>query len=87
MKDPREPFYDIKVGEDDLQIYIELPGIEEEEIELKAEPKNFEVKARNFQTHIDISRWILNTDNIATEYKNGILKVTIPKIKTEEHLI
>ena len=32
LKDPREPFYDIKVGEDELQLYIELPGVEKEEI-------------------------------------------------------
>lgn len=83
----REPFYDINEGENALRIYIELPGVEEGEIEMKADQKSFEVKAQNFQTQIDISRWILKTDDIATEYKNGVLKVTIPKIKIEEHLI
>ena len=87
LEEPMEPLYDINVGEDAIQLYIELPGVEEGEIEIEADPKNFEVKARSFQTNIDISRWVLDTNNIAAEYKNGVLKVTIPKMKPEEHLI
>jgi len=87
LKEPREPLYDINEGDDALQLYIELPGVEEGEIEIKADPKNLVVKARSFQASIDLSRWILDTDNITTEYRSGILKATIPKIKPEEHLI
>ena len=83
----RKPLYDIDVGEDALQLYIELPGVEEGEIEIKADPKNFEVKAGSFHANIDLSRWTLDTDRIATEYRNGVLDITIPKKKTEEHLI
>jgi len=83
----REPLYDIDEGEDELQLYIELPGVEEEEIEIKAEAKNLEVKAKSFHANIDLSRWILDTGNINTEYRNGVLKATIPRIKAEEHLI
>ena len=87
QKETREPLYDINEGEDSLQLYIELPGVEEEEIEIKADPKNLEVKARSFETDIDLSRWILDTKNIATEYRNGVLKVTIPKVKLDVHKI
>lgn len=87
LKDPREPLYDIDVGEDEIQLYIELPGVEEEDIEIKTDPRNLEVKAGPFQTNIDISRWILDTKDIATEYRNGVLKVTIPKMRPEEHLL
>lgn len=83
----REPLYDIDEGEDELQLYIELPGVEEEEIEIKAEAKKLEVKAKSFHANIDLSRWILDTGNINTEYRNGVLKATIPRIKAEEHLI
>ena len=87
MTDPREPFYDIDAGEDELQIYIELPGTKEEEIELKAELGKLNLEAGKFRTQIDLSKWILNTDKIGTEYRNGVLKVTIPKMKTDEQLI
>lgn len=87
MTDPREPFYDIDAGGDQLQIYIELPGTNEEEIELKAEQGKLDLEAGKFRTRIDLSNWILNTDEMGTEYRNGVLKVTIPKIKTDEQLI
>lgn len=87
LRDLREPLYDIDVGEDEIQLYIELPGVEEEQIEIRADPKNFEVKAGPFQSKIDLSRWILDTGDISTEYRNGVLKVTIPKMKPEEHLL
>jgi len=87
MTDPREPFYDIDAGEDELQIYIELPGTEEKEIELKAEPGKLNLEAGKFRTQIDVSTWILDTEKIGTEYRNGVLKVTIPKMKTDEQLI
>ena len=87
LGEQREPFYEINVGEDALRLYIELPGVEEGDVEIKTDPKNFKVKAGSFRTNIDISRWILDTDKITTEYRNGILKVTIPIIKPEEHLI
>ena len=74
-------------GEDSIQLFIELPGVEEEEIEIKADAKNLEVKAKSFHANIDLSRWILETDKMATEYKNGVLKATIPRIKAEEHLL
>lgn len=87
LKDLREPLYDIDEGEDSIQLYIELPGVEEQEIEVKADAKTLEVNARSFHANIDLSRWILDTEKMATEYRNGVIKVTIPRIKTEEHLL
>jgi HSP20 family molecular chaperone IbpA len=87
IKDPREPLYDLNAGEDNIHIFIELPGVEEKDIETRADKQHFEVKAGQFQAKIDISRWMLDTGNIKTEYRNGVLNATIPRIKTEEHLI
>ena len=87
IKEPREPLYDINEGEDAVQLYVELPGVEEGEIEINVDPKNLEVRARSFQTNVDLSKWFLNTKKIATEYRNGVLKVTIPKMKLDMHRI
>lgn len=87
LTDLREPLYDIDEGKDSIQLFIELPGVEEEEIEIKAEARNLEVKAKSFHANIDLSRWILDTDKITTEYRNGVLKATIPRIEAKEHLI
>jgi HSP20 family molecular chaperone IbpA len=86
-KEPRKPFYDINEKEDTLELYIELPGVEEEEIEIKADKENFHVKAGAFELKIDISKWILDTENFSKEYKNGVLKASLPVIRPKEHLI
>lgn len=87
LKDPREALYDITSDKDKLLIYIEMPGVEEGEIQLNATPGNLDVSAGDFKTEIDLSKWVLDTKNISTEYKNGVLKVTIPKAKLDEQLI
>jgi len=87
IRDPREALYDITSDEDKLLIYIEMPGVEEGEIQLNATPGRLDVSARDFKTEIDLSNWVLDIKNISTEYRNGVLKVIIPKAKLDEQLI
>jgi HSP20 family molecular chaperone IbpA len=84
---PREPLYDIAVGKDKLEIYIELPGVEEDEIQLDAKPERLQVMAKDFQTEIKLSSWALETEKMTNEYRNGVLKVVIPKKEFDEQLI
>jgi HSP20 family molecular chaperone IbpA len=80
----REPLYDISVGEDRLTLFIELPGVEEKDIQLESEDGKLKLVAGNFQTEIDLSSWVTDTEKRETNYKNGILTLTIPKTKQEE---
>lgn len=86
-RSPRDPLYDITTGKAQLEIYVELPGVEENEIQLDAEPRRLEVKAKDFQTEIDLSGWILDFDAMTTEYRNGVLKIIIPRKELDEQLI
>jgi len=76
---PREPLYDMVEGEDGVQIFIEIPGVEKNDIDIKAEQKRLEVKAGEFHAVIDLPWGELDTDTIATDYRNGVLTVSIPK--------
>lgn len=76
---PREPLYDVREGEDTVQLYIELPGVEREEIDLKVGKDGLEVNAGDFHAVIMLPKGDLDTENFATEHRNGVLTVTIPK--------
>lgn len=80
----REPLYDISVEKDQLVIFIELPGVEEDEIQLDTEPERLKVKAKDFQTEINLSSWMIDTAGMDTEYRNGVLKVVVPKKKHDK---
>ncbi len=87
LREPREPLYDIAVEENRLQVFIELPGVEEEEIQLDAGPRSLRVKAGDFEAEIDLSPWVAKTEERTTEYRNGVLKVVIPRTELDEQLI
>lgn len=76
---PREPLYDVSEGEDIVQLYIELPGVKREEINLETGSNSLEVKARDFHAVIELPEGDLDTENFTTEYENGVLTVTIAK--------
>lgn len=87
IRGPREPLYDISVEKDQLKVFVELPGVDEDEIHLDAEDGKLKVVARDFKTEIDLSSWVLDIGKMTTEYKNGVLKVSIPRTKLDEQLI
>jgi len=85
--EPREPLYDVTADEDRLTVFIELPGVEEDDISIDAKSGKLGVKTGTFQTEIDLSRWVLDAEKMETEYRNGVLKVVIPKTELDEQLI
>lgn len=84
VKEPREPLYDINIAKDNLTFYIELPGVNEENIKLNFKDRNLNLEAEDFKADIDLSAWILDTSKMLKEYKNGILKLIIPKTELKE---
>ena len=76
---PRRPHYDIQAEDGRLRIYIELPGVEEDAISLEVMDGMLRLHAGNFEEGIDLNRWTVDPDEVATQYGNGVLEVTIPK--------
>lgn len=87
-EDVREPLTDVFNEENMMTVYVELPGEEKEDIQLRFANDGLEVKAKNFYKIIELPGRDLETGSLTSEYKNGVLKVTIPKKKEhrKEHV-
>ncbi len=84
---PRRPHYDIRAEEGQLKVYIELPGVDEDAINLEVIDGMLRLHAGDFEEEIDLNRWIVDPDKMTTKLGNGILEVTIPKEDLEEQLV
>ena len=79
LKETREPLTDVFEEEDATRIYVELPGEKRDDIRLNFEEGNIEIRTRNFHKLIEVPAKHIAEETIKTEYKNGVLKITIPK--------
>ncbi len=84
LREIREPLADVFEEDKAIKIYIELPGEEEHNIKLNITENSIEIKSKNFYKTLDLPKRPIDKKDISTEYKNGVLKVTIPK-KPELH--
>jgi len=78
----QEPLTDVFQDKDNIKLYVELPGVEQTDIELNITRGHAEIKAKNFHKTIDLPTSDIEADKAKTNYKNGVLEVTIPKTKT-----
>jgi len=77
----REPLTDIFEDKDHVKLYIELPGVEKDDIQLNVTEGRAEVKAKNFYKLINLSTKDIESEKAVANYKNGVLEVVIPKTK------
>jgi len=77
----REPLTDVFEDKDSVKLYVELPGVEKNDIQLNITEGKAEIKAKNFFKRIDLPTRDVDSEKASAEYKNGVLKVSIPKIK------
>jgi HSP20 family molecular chaperone IbpA len=81
LKEMREPLVDIFEEDNAVKVYVELPGVEKDDIKLSFGAGRVEVKAKNFYKTIDLVAGHLAMKSASTQYKNGVLQITIPKRK------
>ena len=77
----REPLTDVFQDDNNVKLYVELPGVEKTDIQLNISQRRAEIKAKNFHKEIDLPTADVEIDKATTNYKNGVLEVTIPKAK------
>lgn len=77
----RKPLTDIFDEEKNVKIYIELPGVEKQDIQLDLIEGSLEVKAKNFHKTVQLPSGGLNLEKASSKYKNGVLEVIIPKVQ------
>lgn len=89
--------WDAKETEDALLLRLDMPGLGKEDVKISVEQNTLTIKGksakesdeeeesvRRFSSRIDLPEKLYKIDNIKAEMKNGVLKVTVPKIKEEE---
>lgn len=78
-KEVRDPLTDVFEEENAISIYVELPGEEKEDIHLKVKEGTLDIRARNFSKKIDLPDDNVSPEKMTSEYKNGVLRITLPK--------
>jgi len=87
IKEEREPLIDVIDTDGEIKIVAELPGVEKEEIKLHGTEDTLTISVdtpkRKYFKEIPLPTRI-NPKEAKTIYKNGVLEVTIPKIKEKK---
>ena len=83
----REPLTDIIEDEKSISITAELPGVEKEDIDVDVEDTKLTIKvdteSRKYNKEIDLPDDI-DPKSIAATYKNGVLDITMDRVKPKE---
>lgn len=79
LDEVREPLVDVFEDNDAVKLYVELPGVEKDDIQLSVVGRQAEVKAKSFYKQIALPTRDVESDKVSANYKNGVLQVTIPK--------
>ena len=87
VKEEREPLVDIIETDGEVHIIAELPGVEKNDIKLHGTGDTLTISVdtpqRKYYKEITLPAKV-NVKEAKTEYKNGVLEVTLPKIKEEK---
>jgi HSP20 family protein len=87
IKEEREPLIDVVDVNGEIKVVAELPGVEKEEIKLHGTEDTLTITVdtpkRKYFKEIPLPTRI-NPKEAKTIYKNGVLEVTVPKIKEKK---
>ncbi|KAK2969443.1 hypothetical protein RJ640_012843 [Escallonia rubra] len=88
--------WDVREDEKALHIKMDMPGVGKEGVKVYVEQNTLVIKgeaeeeaddeepARRYASRLDLPPNTYKFDEIKAELKNGVLKITIPKVKEEE---
>ncbi len=87
IKKEREPLVDVISTDGEIKVVAELPGVEKEEIKLHGTEGTLTISvdtpSRKYFKEVIVPAKI-DPKKAKTNYKNGVLEVTIPKIKQKK---
>jgi HSP20 family protein len=84
VQEEREPLVDIIETDGEIQVVVELPGVEKKDIKLTGteDSLNITVDTSERKYHKEVALPAkVNVKEARTQYKNGVLEVTLPKTK------
>jgi len=87
VKEEREPLVDVIETNGEVHIVVELPGVEKRDIKLHGTEEALTISVdtpqRKYYKEIKLPAKI-RVKEAKTEYKNGVLEITLPKTKEEK---
>lgn len=87
VKEEREPLVDIVETDGEVHVVAELPGVEKEDIKLHGTEDTLTITVdtpqRKYHKEVALPAKV-NVKEAKTQYKNGVLEVTLPKTKEEK---
>lgn len=81
VDEAREPLTDVFQDEEAVQICVELPGVDKDDVQLNVTEGRAEIKAKNFYKVVDLPTRDVDFEKASANYKNGVLRVRIPKVE------
>lgn len=83
VEEEREPITDVFDETDEIKIYAEIPGVNQENIKLELKEDILNISTKNggrYKFHKEVLLPAKgNVDKMTSDYKNGVLEVTIKK--------
>lgn len=88
--------WDVREDENGLYIRMDMPGVDKENVKVCVEQNTLVIKGegekesedeehgRRYSSRLDLPSNMYKVDEIRAEMKNGVLKVTVPRVKEEE---
>ena len=87
VKEKREPLADVIDSDKEVSVIVELPGVEKEDIKLSGTNTKLtisvETPQQKYFKEVDLPTKV-NSKKAKTKYKNGVLDITLPKMKHKE---
>jgi HSP20 family protein len=87
VKEEREPLVDIIETDGEVHVVAELPGVEKSDIKLHGTEDILTISVdnpqRKYYKEVTLPAKV-NIKEAKTQYKNGVLEVTLPKIKEKK---
>ncbi len=84
VKEEREPLVDVIETDGEVHVVTELPGVEKNDIKLRGTESTLTISVGNQQRRYYKKVTLpvkVNAKEAKTQYKNGVLEVTLPKIR------
>ncbi len=87
VREEREPLVDVISTDNEVKVVVELPGVEKKDIQLHGTEKMLTISVdtpeRKYFKEVQMPTTV-NHKAARTAYRNGVLDITVPKIKEKK---
>ena len=84
VKEKREPLTDVMDGDGEVRVIVELPGVEKDDIKLSGTDSQLTISVdtprHKYYKEVELPSKV-DSKKAKSSYKNGVLAVTVPKMK------